>query len=162
MRSLFKTQAVFVPGMSKVHKGLYSFLVHPDDQIVFKAKMAQLLKDQFGNKRYIKTHPNLILSVSIYHPAKTRKQENMYRKIIREICIQEQSEAYGSDPDNVHSGVVARAALSFGFPTVIVGGLRIPISTKNASTKDLNLLMEVSRVIAGEMGADVSHIGAEE
>ncbi len=159
MKSFFKTQAVFVPGMSKVHKGLYSFLVHPDDQIIFKAKMAQLLKDQLGKK--YKKHPNLILSVSIYHPAKTRKQENMYRKIIREICIQEQSEAYGSDPDNVHSGVVARAALSFGFPTVIVGGLRIPISTKNASTKDLNLLMEVSRVIAGEMGADVSHIGAE-
>ena len=131
--------------------GVYSFYVHPDDQILSKAKLAQLL----GKKK----DTPLVMTLTKYHPPKTRKQENMYRKVVREICTQEQSEAYGSDPDNVHLGIVARAALSFGFPTIEVTGIRVPISTKTASTKDLNLLMEVSRVIAGEMGADVSHIG---
>ncbi len=160
MKSLFKTRAVFVPGMSKVHKGLYSFLVHPDDQVIFKAKMAQLLKDQFDKKH--KKHPNLILSVSVYHPPRTLKQNDMYRAILRAMCTQKESDAYGSDPDNLHEGVLARSAISYGYPTITVAGIKVPERSHKVMTTQMNLLMEVARVIAGEIGADVSHIGAEE
>ncbi|KKK59943.1 hypothetical protein LCGC14_3029310 [marine sediment metagenome] len=160
MKSLFKTQAVFVPGMSKVHKGLYSFLVHPDDQVIFKAKMAQLLKDQLDKKH--KKHPNLILSVSVYHPPRTLKQNDMYRAMLRAMCTQKESAAYGSDPDNLHEGVLARAAISYGYPTITVAGIKVPERSHKTMTTQMNLLMEVARVIAGEIGADVSHIGAEE
>ena len=159
MKSLFKTRAVFVPGMSKVHKGLYSFLVHPDDQIIFKAKMAQLFKDV---KKKPGQRPELILSVSIYHPPRTLKQNDMYRAMLRAMCTQEESAAYGSDPDNLHEGVLARSAISYGYPTITVAGIKVPERSHKVMTTQMNLLMEVARVIAGEIGADVSHIGAEE
>ncbi len=150
-----KAIAYFYPKISDVGKGVYGFFVHAEDQILFKHEMARLLKDK---KVYPQNVP-LILTLSRYHPPKTRSQENMYRKIVREICTQEQSEAYGSDPDNVHLGIVARAALSYGYPTITAAGVRIPLSTTKASTTEINLLMEVARVVAGECNADVSNIG---
>ncbi len=152
-----KAIAYFYPKISDVGKGVYGFFVHAEDQILFKHEMARLLKD----KKVYPQNVALILTVSRHHPPKTRKQENMYRKIVREICIQEQSEAYGSDPDNVHEGVLARACLSYGYPTIEVAGIRVPERSKMTDTVNMNLLMEVARVIAGEYGADVSHIGLE-
>lgn len=157
-----KAKVAFAQSKSDVDIGFYSFYVHPDDQVIFKHEMARLLKKTPGQPMAgIKNQP-LVLEVKRYCNPKTRKQENMYRKILREICTQEQSDAYGSDPDNVHEGVLARACLSYGYPTITVGGLKVPQRSKQATTKELNLLMEVARVLAGELKADVSHIGLED
>ena len=162
MKYLSKAQVAFVKSKSDVDMGFYTFYVHPDDQILFKAKLAQVLITKRrpmlqGNK----SRP-LVLTVTRHNPPKTRPQENMYRGIVRAICTQEQSEAYGSDPDNVHEGVLARACLSYGYPTIEVAGVRVPERSKMTDTVNMNLLMEVARVIAGEYGADVSHIGLED
>ena len=160
MKSLFKTQAVFVPGMSKVHKGLYSFLVHPDDQVIFKAKMAQLLKDQFDKKH--KKHPNLILSVSVYHPPRTLKQNDRYRAMVRFMCNDPEGGLYGSDPELLHEGLIALAAISYGYPTITVAGIRVPERSHKTMTTQMNLLMKVANVVAGENGIDMSQFFQEE
>lgn len=125
---------------------------------MFKHEMARMFsKSKQGS------HADCNLTLSLWHKPKTRPQENMYRKILREICTQEQSDAYGSDPDNVHEGVLALATLSYGYPSVpTIAGVRVPKRSRDATTKELNLLMEVARVVAGESKADVSHIGSEE
>ena len=142
---------------SRVLNGLYCFYVDPADQILFRHQMARLLQ---GKQKVDLVDLNLTLTR--YHKSKTRKQENMYRKIVRVICTDENSEAYGSEPDLVHEGILARACLSYGYPTDTVAGMRVPVRSSKATTKDLNLLMEVARVLAGELNANVSHIGTEE
>ena len=151
MKSLSKTRAYIDATRTRADFSGVGFMIHPEDRVIFAAKLKGIL-----NKMKEPDKKALVLTVSIYHPPRSTQQNKLYRLILRTICTDPDSESYGEDPDNLHEGVLARAALSFGYPTMLIAGVRVPERSHETTTLYMNLLIEVARVIAGEQKCDLS------
>lgn len=149
---MVKTRAVLASSKS----GVYCFLVHPEDYQVFTIKLRRLAGEDKKEKE------TLLLSVSKWYPPRTNAQNDKYRGLLRYMCSDTEGQLYGSDPDNLHEGVLVVAALSYGYPTIKVAGVRVPERSHNAITKNMNILIEVAQVLAGEYGVDLSSYHLED
>ena len=158
MKSLSKTRAYLNIVQTRWDFSDIAFNVHPEDRLIFAAKLKNILEKDWAHlKKQI-----LVLTVSLYHPPRSTQQNKLYRGIVRYICTDPDSEAYGSDPDNLPEGILAWAALSYGYPTIDAAGVRVPERSHKTTTKYMNLLIEVARVVAGENKVDLSDLHLED